>query len=596
MPNVDIDLMNVQESVSRPVMMTVVKDLQHILGMENTQIIFPGDIGKAKQPNTTISSKPGTRDPKLSNVRHAYIEVVEKLNPEGISSHPGRLDEYSKIFEDPYLMFLMRPIYAFTDVEITFKYVTNSRVDALTWYNNAYTKAGMLRQNAHLHRLSYHYNIPYIAEKLFREIYRCREEQAGYGETLQEYFRKYASPNFTMVTDLVGKKEVLSVAETQSRVVGVLDVSGIPEKPTKNGDNVTWEAEINYKFTYEKPVSLNIVYPISVHNQLLPALYIQDTNQVGEGKDLDSVNMRFSDSHRALAHFEVPFLQDRYYDRYREVCIPSIDDAIMGYMPSRLSTVFTALCIIDPEQPDLYLNLRELDEYVLDDAILKFMEETEYPYLCKMFDSLLNISLYEGTNFKGSNSLYVDKDLNVRSKVPINIRNQCRIRLSMANDITIINPQAIVRIVRDPDALAAFVLYLQELYANRPTCVSPLVDKRISLEVFCRIYERYMRTNAYKEWLERNKDVGLYEKYRDGYNPTDYHPGSNDKEFLSYGTIKSKTNTSGIVSSSTKDYFSKKYITVKEMLRKFLLEYSAESNIMKTRMDMYIQAKHKGDK
>lgn len=568
MPNVSMPLSDISSTVSRPVITEVVKQLQDIFSIKYPTIIYPGDIGKAMQPGTSIDKK--TRNPRLGTVRHTYVEVTEKLVPDGISSHPGKGSEYEPIFFDPNIEYLMRPVYAFTEVEINFKYSTPSRVEALTWYNDCYTKAGELRQAAFIHSFDYHYNIPKIFIELFHEIYKCRERVGGFNETVDQYFKRYAIPRFTYTTDLVGKSRTLSVTERQGRVVGIVDWGGIPEKPTKNNEQAVWECEFTYKFTYEKPVELNVIYPISVHNQLLPNKFIEFTNH--EDNE-DKIPKRASISHSSLYYFEVQNVADRYVDRYYEARIPFEDDKVLVYRPSYLTPIFTALCIIDENDPKCFLNLKELGEYSIDKLILEFIEDVEYMYINKEFASIFNIVLYRGNNITSSGNIYVDKDLNVRSFKDINIRVQQRIRFSICNDITLLLPDALIRLMEwhsktGASLIPLLLLYLNEVSKSNPEVRNIFLNNILTEEDLLRIYGNY------KKIMEREGvDTSPFEEVGALFNTSTIGDNDNGK----------------VISGKKKSY------RVKDILSMFDISHIGKYVQFNTQMNLFIQARNKGE-
>lgn len=590
MPNVDLPLRDVASTVSRPVITEVVKQLQEIFSIIDPIIIYPGDIGKAKQPGSSIDDKhKRNRTPRLGTTRHTYIEVTEKLVPEGITSHPGHGDEYEPIFRDPNLEVLMRPMYAFTEVEINFKFSSPSRVEALSWYNDCYSMAGFMRQNAHIHSFDYHYNIPNVFIDLLKEIYRCREETGGFGDTLQQWFKACAVPRFTYTTDLVGKNETLSVVEKQGRVVGVVDWGGIPEKPQKNSDQVTWECEFTYKFTFEKPVGINVVYPISVHNQLLPSKYI---DFVMQDPSIQDTRKRASNSIKSLHYFEITEIADRYYDRFYEARIPRIDDKVISYSPRYLKPIFTALCLIDPEDPTLFMNLKELDEYTLDTDLLKFLEDGEYRYLAKDFASVLHVSLYRGDRLCPDTELYVDEHLNVRSTRPINIRVQQRIRLSLATDVSILLPGAIKRLVEyEGKAMSTFMVYLNDVLSSEPGLRNVFLGTKLSEHDLIKIYYAVAQLEANKakvDELNSKTEQELLNEFGDMVGVST----SPREETRSLFPSINKPNLTVSDDLVISDYVGKKKnVSVADILRKYNILIYGKDRSMKTQMNLIIQSK-----
>lgn len=509
MPNVSMPISNLNQSVERLVQVEAVKQLQKILEINNTKIIFPGDIKKMQQSNSSIDSPGENRDITLTSNRLTYIEVTEEYDPESVAMMTVHRTNYPPFFKDPYLGVVIRPIYANSVVTITIRYVTNSRVEMTRWYSEMVARAGRLRQNVFLHSFSYHYLIPDVYLDILKEIHYRREAVCGFNESIKDYFNRYGTNRLTYVTTENGDYQSMSVAETQSRVVGLLEIEPLPDKPEKDNDTVTWEASFTYKFTYEKPISVNMVYPVIVHGQLLPNEYIEFNNTED---NLDNMNKEYRSVRMdALGFFETTALQDRYYNRYKHVTIPYFDDRILETRHVYAEPLFTVLCTLDEDNPNFLFNLGDIDGYHVDSIILDWLRKGEYKYITKSFFSIFHISLFRGVSEAGDEMLRIDKDLNVYLNKPVNLRQELRVRFYLYTDIDILVPQAIYRLFQDKLMTIVMMKYIREAIWNNGTSkrVANMHISKLELEMIANKYSNCANINNLLEWLKThdyNKD------------------------------------------------------------------------------------------
>jgi hypothetical protein len=485
MPNVSMTIPEVMQSISRPVAISVIKDIQKITKIDkDVKILFPGDMDRMQQPGTNIGEN--NRDAEYLNNKFIHIEVIEEYTPDALGNIALTRKEHLPIFSDTALSVYIKPSYVTTDVTINFKYRSSSKTEVLRWRDDIRMHSSQLRE-MNLHKINYHYSVPEPFFDLLNEIYTLRENVEGYGETFEEYFDSHASNRFTTIGTLDGKQSIRAISETQSRIVGIFDFQGNPEKPEKDDANSSWTISFSYKFTYERPSMCNVIYPIMVHNQMLDNRFI---NSNRDELDVDLVPQSYTSSLNALHYFEAQEQATHALELKPVINIPDTDEFIAETTPSGTGSVFFALCEVENNKRDL-LNLEELGDITIDQDILEFIMKSEYPFICKRYRSILQLDLYTFKNLEPSNSLVCDSNLNVRAVNDLDLRVNSRVRFAIVTDLTMLDRDAIDRLRLYPKAFFKIIIAINEILRNLPGIDSLGLNRRISAADFNILY-RYL--------------------------------------------------------------------------------------------------------
>lgn len=461
MPTVAITIPETDQSVSRPIIIDVVSQLQEITKIDkNVKILFPGDMGVQQAHGTSIDEQ--GRWAEYPNGRYLQIEAIETMDEDLLLTNAVTQLQHLPVFADEALGLYIKPSYTTTNVTINFKYRTSSKTDALRWREDVMLRSAQGRQ-FNLHKLHYHYVIPREFLMLVKEIHGYREAVAPYGQTLMQYMQPHLSKRVSEVANLTKTHTELAVTETQKRVVGMFDFSGTVEKPEKDTDNGSWTISFAYKFRYERPTACVITYPIMVHNQLIPAKYI-DLND--NAYDPDDEDNSYTLSGSAMQIFEAQQQLFKVRSGINGVImIPKGDEFIPELVAPGTKSIIFALCQVDPDFKTL-LNLKELGDITIDKDILSFISQSEYAYLDKPNESVYRLELYRGKNLASATSISCDANLNVSATNVLDLRMQHRVRLSVVTDFTKLTNGAIARLRANP---AAFIKTITEVMPSLST-------------------------------------------------------------------------------------------------------------------------------
>ena len=464
MPKVYTTLTNIDQAIVRPTIYGIIEQVRKITKIrKDSLILYPGDGGINKTPGSSYEEDQN-REAIFNSTNIVHIEVAYDYDEDDITP----MDAYGKyshaVFRDPKLNVYIAPVYSKTAVTINFKYNAISKNEVLRWRDDIRMRLSQMR-DINLHSIDYSYNLPIAYLLLLRIIYERREAIAGYGNTFAEYIKLHASDALTVVSDSAGNDISLAIAETQSRIIGMYDFSPVPEKPEHESDNGTWTISFAYKFTFDKPVACTAAYPIIVHNQPLPLEYVDFYE---DEINLNRKNLYFDDRVGSLRYFEMDAVYNRVVSDKLFIRIPEFDDYIIDQKIKGTGTVFLSLCQLDPNQPKLLMNLRELGDVVLDKDILDFIINSELPYICKPFYSIFNISLYRRDQLIDYTSISCDSDLNIWLTSDPVFRFEYRIRFSILCDLTLATIDALNRLRRNVPVFKKVVSATNELLVNHP--------------------------------------------------------------------------------------------------------------------------------
>ena len=452
MPNVMLTIPNVTQSVHRPVILDIVEQVKAITKINaSTDVYFLSDEGYTHTAGSRIGA--ADSEPRFAAQRLVTIEVEQNTNIDNLATSVTNRSEHLPIIEDPKLGLIVRPIYESTDIRINFRYRTISKQEAKRWKDDIAIRVSAMR-DMFVHTIHYHYSLPVQIWNLLGEIHNKREMNQGYGETFGQYIQRLSEGRLTVVGEGTGTNTLPVVAETGGRIIGLFDFEAIPEKAEYEEDNGTYAISFTYKFTYDCPVGCNAVYPIMVHNQYLKDEYIVDTTSFPRE---DLTPKMYSESGYAYANFESEKILNQIRPHEPYIRIPSIDDYIMPITYAGSATAILLLMKMDANGKDQVLfNLEDLGDVQIDEDLMQFIREVEWPYMTKLYYSIFHVNLLEDKQLCDPDRLKVTQRLDVVCGKEIDLRKTYRVRISLIVDLSLLHPSALERLAKYPKAFVKF--------------------------------------------------------------------------------------------------------------------------------------------
>lgn len=429
MPAVNIPISDLEQSVERPVILDVLRQMQEYTGISSrTQIKFFGDENKAPQFNSTLTKDETTHNQWPHNER-VTIEVESDFAEDSLLTVNSDWSNEPFCFNDPELGVAMRPIKSPTDVIIRVKYQTKDKNQADRWRNNLRDRLGR-NASGLMHSVKYNYGFPSELIDIFYQVYTRKENVAGYGDTFDQWIKNNSSPRLTALSNQSATRFSLVFGEEQVGIQGFFDFN-IPDKPAKEDEHDNRILGFTYKFRYDKPTTMKLYYPHMVHQQLMPDMYLQKNNPY----DLVQMYKSGSFSWQDWDNFTDTTILLKSFGS-DGISIPNFDTFIPSFIPASTLKMFTALTSITVEDKRLLLNLKDLGDYCIRPEILAFMLGSEYPFMGKTYHSVFCLSLYENGMIQETNTLVVDSALNVSSVNDLDLRKTYHVRLSLVADFS----------------------------------------------------------------------------------------------------------------------------------------------------------------
>lgn len=433
MPKIFIPNRGVSESVTRPIVFDVARKIMEWTGIGDVRILFPGKSEEAYQPGSNIDELDRAKI-NLSSENLIRIRVRETFEKDRLLTSAVLQLDNKCIFKDTDVGVYLVPAYTKTDLDLEIEFRSTDKNSADRWRNEYHQRISTNRAGL-VHTVSYNYLIPEEYKNLLRHVHALRENQAGYGESFDEYTDKYFLKTVAESTTLAGTEPRWTVSENQTRVLGHFEFDGGPDEAQKQGEGSAVSSSFTYKVQYATPLGVAADYPILIHNQLIDSQWLAPAMENENDPAID-YPLSSSGSTSAIMQFE----------RWNQVA--SSKESGLRFPPFHeffpksvfASTLSIASVLIGCNPPDAegdnrnLMNLTELDdEYKLSDQFIK-MCKREHRGLNKYGHSFVNVSVYNSGYPMHESRFHVDKDLNVWLTEEPDLRKTYYVRLSLVTD------------------------------------------------------------------------------------------------------------------------------------------------------------------
>lgn len=471
MPKIQWPIADLDQTVTRPVVVDMIQEMKKYTDIpDEVPLFYPGPNGKTFQPGSSLERNGVTNQIRSSAGNQLSIEVDEQYEHDAFLATPVEHPEHLFIFRDDYLSTYIKPAYSSIVVAINLKYRAWDRTTAERWRDQLKMKIGR-GHLVNLHDITYSYFIPPAMLAILQEIHRLRENVAGYGEDWETYFNKTVTGKFTIQTDLAGKNQAYSIAETQMRVQGMWDFDGAPEKGSREDGGETWTVTATYKFGYQRPEVCFMKYPLMVHNQLLD----QKWRPTGPNYEVEKQERAYQWSVGAMTKFEKNYELDKVA-KYEGVLVPDFDEFMPDAIWPFTRRLITIMLQIDPNNPTYLARFPDdMNPFTMEPEVLSFFYK-EAPYAFVPRQSIFNVSLYQGTTLLPDTSGRLDENLNVIANFTPDLRQDYHVRLSIFYDINQLVPAAKRRLQENCGAAIKIFDWIDptlKLRGKLPACIIP---------------------------------------------------------------------------------------------------------------------------
>lgn len=430
----------VYESVTRPVALDILRQIGRIMRLPSvTEILFPGTTGQALQAGATLNYDGApSKFPGGSRIK---VNISESTDETNILSENAFQENAPTCWLDKCLSVRLRPIY--TSVVMTFRLEVQSRnrVEAEKLRDEFRVRTAMGRQQI-LHAITYHYGIPKPFFELLTDIYKLRENVAGYGDTMEawlranEYKPANALPRLTQISTMAGSEERWVFGERQVSVQGMFDFHIAPEAPDKADENGMYSYPIEYRVRYDKPIAMSIDYPLVVHNQMIPDRYHGKKSVGGWIPDPYAQGELYSDKLTMALRKIILDKTLRNHLVMGGVRYPEFDDWVPQAMPANTSTLYAAMIAVDLLNPTAVCDLKALEGVSIDTDLWQYMAACGTK-LGAINGSAIHVSLFAEGTWMGDSAISISSNMVVTTTKPMNPRLRYHLRIAVLTNLTI---------------------------------------------------------------------------------------------------------------------------------------------------------------
>ena len=144
MPSQIVELVDVEQTVTRPVVMEIMEQIFEITSLsKDTNIYYSRLNGPHQSPGSNIDNV-GEKEARFQQDKATYIEVTETDDVSSIQEMITMEYDQVPVFEDKSLKCSLRPIYSTVDVSIAIRYRSTSGTEVLRWMAAMKTKTSKL--------------------------------------------------------------------------------------------------------------------------------------------------------------------------------------------------------------------------------------------------------------------------------------------------------------------------------------------------------------------------------------------------------------------------------------------------------------------
>lgn len=433
MPIVKRQIKEQHKSIIRPVVIDVVNDLIRFMELKpNTDIIFKGYSEIALMPNGIIGIK--TDNENKENIRtvgreRIFIEIEEEDTETSHLEMPVTYPEQRFIFADQDTGIFVRPIKKRVAVRVSFNNRFTSKAAADAWKGNMEALLAQYVKD-YVHEVKYNYAYPDEVLHLLHELWKYREYQGGYGQTFSTWFRGFSTNKLTAIANQDGKQTDLVIAETADNVQGNWEFDSTPF-PTKANSLGNWQAEFNYRFEFDKPIALDIQYPIIIHNRVLTE---------------DMIPRRRQPSYRGKAYAK-PLQQTRFEgiqvdlgetqqdDLTAWLRYPEFDEWQLPQFDFKFLPQYQALLALEPTSLQSIVKLTELGPYQFTPRTLAYLRHVGARCLHHR-QSIIQITIWQDDDMLDPNDLTFDpRTFEIKAIRDLDIRKTYRLVVYIDSDL-----------------------------------------------------------------------------------------------------------------------------------------------------------------
>lgn len=416
MPSIVTEIQNVDESIRRNVLQSVVTSILSNLGIDDADVIYNDAVLGQHQPGSAIGQ---TREVSFGNTDKVIVETSEQRNSQSNIIRAVGRDNAVPFFKDKQYGVTVLPSMVLYETTVTLQRRATSRNTITHWLNELSRKIDM---GGSLHEVEadFMYVVPVPIMNLINDCYKTIYYDREANETLGDYIKRNASKALTVVTNQAGNEPTFVVRNTQVRIVGNYEER--PERPEKSDNATSWIGEVRFKFEYDRPEGVVANYPIMLRGTLVPEDWWIDNIAPGTSDEEGAEKSVFINAGDQIVDYK-PYIETPVFlprCDAPEINLPDTQGTMYKYVYIHLE--FDESEITDTQK---LFNLSEMGEYGFTDEVYDYIK-LSYAEDPTGQDSVIRVYLFENDYVVREAKVAIDQDFNVWFDGLINIDKMYR--------------------------------------------------------------------------------------------------------------------------------------------------------------------------
>lgn len=430
-------LYSLEETIDRPIDITVSNDFKELIGLRYGK----HDIYTTfDSEDHTVMENGGLTGKRNTNkmVEEYMVVTATEEGEENQSSvlAPERLRQ-GEIFKDYETGVSISALRYFKHRHLTLTYYTKSKTKAIALIEKLRT-CDIMNYGRKRHKIEYHFDIPYGVTRFLSHVNGLRNKRLEPEERLDivDYVIKFSNQLISRknVSGNLPYKYNLAVREHQYDVQGVLmDDTYTLQK--EKGENGYWYITFSYDIWYQKPTMLLLDYPILIWNTPIDFKY---TKVVARPVAQIPVKGRPDPVWYGLYHLGKPYTEMLPYNWQTAISIPAVDKFDNWPNDGIYQDICSFLIMVDDKDRYNLLNIKHLPQVTLRSSFLRYLlefPETISESRCGLFHFLL----YRNGERDYKNPIVLDKDGNLTTEFPMQIKSTYRVIIRIVKDLDYIH-------------------------------------------------------------------------------------------------------------------------------------------------------------
>lgn len=387
-------------------------------------------------------------------LRNSLVEAdyTEITNTELLNVNASS-ENLRPVFLDEDINFAMSPIFLNTDTNISLKFRSKSREAVKGFIGNLKNKfihsgvAFVCSPECNIH-------VPRVLQPLFEEIISKKNSTLTNKLDMVTYLKNNLYNGF-WTSNVIGdnKTAEINVRININNVQVVIKTSLAHLKEQHNTEKNEFYAEIELALFYDKPQYIQVRYPSIINNQLLANDFVKtysNTKRIN-GDYFQGVSNVITEYYaKAYEYKEFPsYYKIPYFDHTS--ILPKTPDCMI-----RLSSVL--IKVLPDKRKDVF-NIVKVPGLIFKDDVIEFLKD-DYKYFTKRFMSFFYVNIYCEDKIIDNSILEIDKDLNITSKVDLDISKNYRVCFNILTDMKMVPYERRLEMLKHKDMFNTFRSFL----------------------------------------------------------------------------------------------------------------------------------------